>query len=195
MSNKPRTVWPFALDSVEHWAYKKNVFSAEECAYIIELGNSLELTAAKTYAKGEDASVRDSQISWINANPDINWIFQRLTANILELNKQFFNFELFGLVEGLQFTKYEAPNGHFEKHVDRALNSMTRKLSITVQLSNEADYEGGDVELHYASEPAILEKSQGTLSVFPSYVLHQVKPVTSGTRYSLVCWVTGPAFK
>ena len=31
--------------------------------------------------------------------------------------------------------------------------------------------------------------------VFPSYVLHEVCPVTRGTRYSLVSWVTGAPFK
>jgi len=30
---------------------------------------------------------------------------------------------------------------------------------------------------------------------FPSYTLHEVTPVTKGTRYTLVGWVHGPAFK
>ena len=47
-----------------------------------------------------------------------------------------FHFELTGLFEGLQFTRYEAPSGKYDKHVDRTFNSLIRKLSFTVQLSD-----------------------------------------------------------
>ena len=40
-----------------------------------------------------------------------------------------------------------------------------------------------------------MRKQIGDLVVFPSYVLHEVTPVTKGERNSLVCWVTGPSFK
>jgi PKHD-type hydroxylase len=40
-----------------------------------------------------------------------------------------------------------------------------------------------------------MDKSQGSLVVFPSYAIHEVKPVEKGTRYSLVTWVTGKQFK
>ena len=40
-----------------------------------------------------------------------------------------------------------------------------------------------------------MRRDQGYVAVFPSYVLHEVTPVTKGTRYSLVSWVTGKSFK
>ena len=40
-----------------------------------------------------------------------------------------------------------------------------------------------------------MKKEQGTLILFPSYTLHEVKPVTKGERNSLVTWVTGKSFK
>ena len=36
---------------------------------------------------------------------------------------------------------------------------------------------------------------KGSIIVFPSFVWHRVKPVTSGTRYSLVVWHLGRPFK
>jgi len=39
------------------------------------------------------------------------------------------------------------------------------------------------------------KKEQGTLILFPSYTLHEVKPITKGERNSLVSWVTGKQFK
>jgi len=38
-------------------------------------------------------------------------------------------------------------------------------------------------------------KSQGSLVIFPSFVQHRVKPVTKGTRYSLVIWSLGQPYK
>jgi PKHD-type hydroxylase len=38
-------------------------------------------------------------------------------------------------------------------------------------------------------------KSRGTVTMFPSYLLHRVTPVTSGERYSLTIWAHGPAFR
>ena len=40
-----------------------------------------------------------------------------------------------------------------------------------------------------------MKQGQGDLVLFPSYMLHEVKPVTKGERNSLVCWVTGKQFK
>jgi PKHD-type hydroxylase len=37
--------------------------------------------------------------------------------------------------------------------------------------------------------------SKGSIIVFPSFVWHRVKPVTSGTRYSLVVWHLGRPFR
>ena len=36
---------------------------------------------------------------------------------------------------------------------------------------------------------------QGSIVVFPSFVYHRVKPVTKGTRYSLVIWINGEPFR
>jgi PKHD-type hydroxylase len=49
--------------------------------------------------------------------------------------------------------------------------------------------------LYETEKPIILPKEQGKLIAFPSYTLHEVKPVTKGERYSLVAWITGPQFK
>ena len=67
-----------------------------------------------------------------------------------------------------------------------------RKLSLVVQLSDPADYQGGELQVLSAEEPTTFSKARGTVVVFPSYVLHRVMPVTSGTRFSLAGWVGGP---
>ena len=111
------------------------------------------------------------------------------------LNDKFFKFDLFGAMEGLQFTSYKGPGGKYGKHVDRNHGGIIRKLSLTVQLSDPKKYEGGDLCLYDSDKPSLGSKKQGGVVVFPSFVQHEVRPVTKGQRYSLVAWITGKPFK
>jgi PKHD-type hydroxylase len=109
--------------------------------------------------------------------------------------KGFFKFDLFGATEGFQFTKYTAPGGKYGRHIDSSPGTLIRKLSFTLQLSDPKDYQGGELCLYLGDKGEVMKKEQGHVAVFPSYVLHEVKPVTKGTRYSLVSWITGKPFK
>ena len=73
----------------------------------------------------------------------------------------------------------------------------TRKLSMTVQLSDSKDYEGGEFHFYNGIDdpeiPPIQE--QGSILVFDSRMWHKVTPITKGVRYSLVSWILGPHFQ
>jgi len=194
MFNYNSTAWPFQLDKLENWAFWNHFLSADECREIIKMGTEAGLKEATTI-NGNLNKYRDSEIAWLYPSEKLNWLFKRLTDVILELNTSFFKFELFGFIEGFQFTHYKEPDGKYKKHIDRNPGISARKLSISIQLSDPSDYEGGDLLLHYEEDPIILPKEHGKLIMFPSFTLHEVKPVTKGERYSLVAWVTGPQFK
>lgn len=186
-------IWYFKPDITESWAFWDEAFSPSECETIIALGEAQTLEKAK--AGGQVRDVRKSDIAFLFANEANNWIFQRVASIIANLNERFFRFDLLGLSEGLQFTKYSAPGQKYGRHIDNGMGLPVRKLSFTLQLSKPDDYQGGDLCL-YLSEKAIpMQRKQGYVAVFPSWTLHEVKPVTKGTRYSLVAWVTGPPFK
>jgi PKHD-type hydroxylase len=184
--------WSFELDQVNLFAFWKNAFSKEECQSIINIAKDKGLIIGKTQGESD---VRDSKISWLYPVDGIDWVFRRVTDITLNLNERFFKFDLFGLNEGFQFTNYEAPSGKYGKHVDRSMNIPVRKLSISIQLTNPNEYEGGELKLYQSEEENVMSKEQGTLIIFPSYVLHEVMPVTKGERNSLVTWVTGKQFK
>ena len=189
--------WQFQADKTQNWAHMDNLFTPEECTQIITIGNS-KLEEAKIVgsemSKLTNKDVRESQVSWLHSS-DIEFAFRRVTDGILSINSQFFNFDLFGLSEGFQFTRYDAPTGHYGMHIDKIFNSTVRKLSLTIQLSSPEDYEGGELALKFGAKADLMPKDLGKMVVFPSYVLHEVRPVTKGTRYSLVAWVTGKPFK
>lgn len=182
------------IDTIENWAYFEKAFTKEQCEEIVKLGESLLPHTAATFG-GENTDIRDSKVSWIQPNADSENVFRRVTDIVNSLNDRFFKFKLEGFGEGFQFTKYVAPAGKYDLHIDKTYNSVIRKLSVVIQLSDPADYEGGDLLLKFSNEPTVVKKEQGYLVAFPSYVLHGVQPVTSGTRYTLVGWITGPAFK
>jgi PKHD-type hydroxylase len=184
--------WNFELDKINLYAFWNNAFSKEECQTIINIAKDKGLVKGKTK---EESDVRDSKISWLYPIDKIDWVFRRVTDITLNLNERFFKFDLFGINEGFQFTNYEAPSGKYGKHVDRSMNILVRKLSISIQLTNPEEYEGGELYLYDDDKGTLMDKTQGTLILFPSYVLHEVMPVTKGERNSLVTWVTGKQFK
>jgi PKHD-type hydroxylase len=76
-----------------------------------------------------------------------------------------------------------------------------RKISMTLNLNVPDDYDGGILNFDFGSQATKRFHEcteitpQGSLIVFPSFIYHQVTPVTRGTRYSLVLWSLGPPFK
>ena len=181
-------------DLVETWAYIPNALTKDQCEKIIQLGESLLPETASTFG-GVCPDIRTSKVSWIQPSSNSEWLFRHMTDIVMGLNSKFFKFDLDGFAEGLQFTKYEAPAGKYEAHIDKAYGASIRKLSVVLQLSDTADYEGGELCIQIGETPQPMKKEQGFLVAFPSYILHGVQPVTKGTRYSLVAWITGPAFK
>jgi hypothetical protein len=194
VQNKVAGIYPFQRDETEDWAFFDRLFSPSECQRIIGFANGFE-EGLLTDKKVSNKSIRDSEVNFIYPNEENGWVFEKIAHTVKKLNQQYFQFNLFGLSEGLQLTKYNSPGGCYVRHIDRGMGHEIRKLSITIQLTDPSEYEGGDLVLHYDHQPTIMSRDQGKLVVFPSYVLHEVKPVTKGTRYSLVAWVTGERFK
>ena len=184
--------WNFYLDKVNSYAYWENAFTKEECNKIIKIAKEKGLLKGVT--KG-NSDIRLSKITWLYSSDDLDWVFRKITDIVLNLNNRFFQFDLHGLNEGLQFTNYKAPSNKYGKHIDRSVNSLIRKLSLSIQLTDPKEYEGGELILYENEKGTEMKKEQGTLVLFPSYTLHEVKPVTKGERNSLVTWVTGKQFK
>ena len=69
-----------------------------------------------------------------------------------------------------------------------------RKLTIVVQLSEPDAYTGGDLEVMPGANIISADRARGTATLFPSFVLHRVTPVTVGERHSLTVWCHGAPF-
>lgn len=144
-------------------------------------------------------NVRRSNVNWMPNTQETKWVFEKLSHVVSSLNAQFFRFDLTGFGEQIQLTNYDSSeHGMYGWHVDFGMStaSASRKLSIVMQLSDPSEYEGGNLELKPAGNEIVkIKKQRGLIVAFPSWTLHQVTPVTQGSRQSLVAWITGPAFK
>jgi PKHD-type hydroxylase len=139
--------------------------------------------------------IRRSHVSWLDKTPETAWVFNKLGHIASALNSQYYRFDLTGFGEALQLTNYDqSEHGMYEWHQDYNAQ-VSRKLSLVLQLTDPSQYEGGNLQVLTSAQPKTVRKQRGLVAAFPSYVLHQVTPVTSGNRQSLVAWVSGPAFK
>jgi len=139
-----------------------------------------------------DPTIRRSQVVYLGLIEKYRWLYERVWTAARECNRLFVCVDLGGVESELQLARYDsADQGFYGWHTDFSGARPLRKHSITIQLSNSDDYEGGDLELLYDKEPYKLDRSRGTFLVFPSFMLHRVTPVTRGTRWSLVAWIGG----
>ena len=187
---------PYALP-VEPWAWWEGAFNDQELDWLRDRAKRAEQNAEVGGGAGGvvNANVRRSQVSWLHNTSDTKWVFDKLANVASKINAQHFRFDLTGFGEPLQLTNYDqSENGMYGWHQDYG-GGISRKLSMAVQLTDPSEYEGGNLQMLTSGEPQNVRKQRGLIAIFPSYVLHQVTPVTQGSRQSLVAWVSGPAFK
>lgn len=181
-----------------NYYYWNNAFSNEECEKIINFGKNFNaqdgtVESATQNQTSEEKKSRRSKISWIPFSDDSAWIYEKIHELAVATNKNMnWNFSLYGFLDQIQFTEYKSEyKGHYDYHSDIIISNTVRKISVVLQLTDEKTYEGGEFELFQIGQTP---KQRGTLIFFPSFIIHKVFPVTNGTRYSLVSWISGPKF-
>lgn len=150
---------------------------------------------------------RNSNIVWL----ENQWIYDAVYPMLYKANQEAnWNFS-FDWSEPCQFTKYSKGQFYdwhcdsfykpFDKDRGENFVGKIRKLSCTISLSDPKDYKGGELEFDFRNDkkPVPFKKCieilpRGSICIFPSFVWHRVRPVTKGTRYSLVIWTLGKPF-
>ena len=178
------------------WHVFESALNKNECDQIIKLGE--DLSFEKGSAGGSINKLRETDISWIHNSELQNRLFEYVqTANATTWAYDIENY----CSRGMQYTVYEGHlESYYKPHVDVYLTDdhpYQRKLSITLQLSDPDEYEGGDFSFTEIIDKPDTDslKKKGTILVFPSFMKHEVKPVTRGTRRSLVAWFEGPRWR
>jgi len=197
-----------------------NAFNEEHCKKFIETHSKSVVDA--THVKGDEVikrkkgGPRDSSVTFFDDLNLHNYLdgFCRVANDMAGWRYDITGRELF------QFTKYNKGD-HYNWHMDghachharrnftfqkpknlREIGSphlvgTVRKISMSVILND--NYEGGEFQTKQIDgtecNEDTVKANAGDVIIFPSYLTHRVKPVTKGTRYSIVVWWAGPPLK
>ena len=215
-------------------------FNETEVKEILAAASKLEWHGGRVGGQGFDpdgeeleggaevSDIRMSQVKWME-DRHLSQKFHEKLATAIKLasvenhwlweyshfeNFQFTNYTNRPHLGGGDFYTWHTDSGPCGNVGDEKMG-MIRKLSVTIQLSDPDDYEGGrfewlepggsfdnlrsidtTVDLNNILQSAPFSaRTKGSIIVFPSDVHHQVTPVTRGTRESLVGWLMGYPFK
>ena len=166
---------------------KEPLFTSDQCRQVIECGRrqkpqKAQVGMGKKPGGGLDTKKRTTTISWIP--------FDEMKEMYAQVNS------FIHVTEQAQFTEYPE-GGFYDWHIDTDVNMAheppVRKISMTLLLSPENQFEGGDLEISSPGKAAKLK--QGHAIIFASFLNHRVKPIIRGVRQSLVMWFGGTSFK
>ncbi len=168
-----------------------NVFTKEECNEIVNYSNN--------YIENHTSNIEiNMKMCYLLPNEKNNFIYERIRKLVIETNIKIWNYNLYDFGEPINFLEYnEKNNSHFKIHNDIGIEQgwqTFRKLTIIVQLTDENTYEGCDLMIQNGDKLVTTNKNQGSIIIFPSFMMHQVTPIKKGIRNSLVLWAYGPPF-
>jgi PKHD-type hydroxylase len=182
---------------------KQPLFTPEQCQMVINCGRRQKPQKALVGISkpgvdkdsGLDTKKRVTTISWIPFK-EMPEMYNDINKFIQQANRNHFGFEDIEITEQAQFTEYPE-GGFYEWHMDNDVHMVheppVRKISMTLLLSHESQFEGGDLEISAPGKAAKLK--QGHAIIFASFLAHRVKLVTRGVRQSLVMWFGGTPFR
>jgi len=189
-------IFPTQYNDAQNFYYFQHGFSKPELNQIYKDVEALPFEEATTFG-GNNKDIRSSSIKWVPQNDDWLWLYRKMGELATTANNALWRFNLISMPEAIQYTEYYASEGgHYDWHQDLGPGlASLRKISITVQLSDSDEYEGGELEINNGSQPIQGPRGAGVTIIFPSYLNHRVTRVTKGTRRSFVLWVGGEHFK
>ena len=179
---------------------KEPLFTPEQCRQVIECGQrqkpqKAQVGMGQSPGGGLDTKKRTTTISWLPFD-EMKEMYAQVDTFIQKANRNHFGFEDVHVTEQAQFTEYPE-GGFYDWHMDTDVNMQheppVRKISMTLLLSPENQFEGGELEI--SSPGKSVKLTQGHAIIFASFLSHRVVPITRGVRQSLVMWFGGTPFK
>jgi PKHD-type hydroxylase len=175
-----------------NYYYFSNAFTENELLLITNMGKKTAKETASVTDQGVVSETRISEVGWIPHDDESNWLYEKIADFVIEANDTLWNFDISGYHDQFQYTTYYGGGGHYDWHTDVGPGMANRKVSIVCQLTKPEEYTGGDLNINGGRGILTAPRDYNTVIIFPSFVLHRVTPVLTGTRTSLVTWLAGP---
>ena len=185
-------------DNFKFVVHKENFLSNSQCDNLIKYMDEVNPNDSELAGKYDENILNKK----VRNNKEVIFKDDKLRNKlkmIFELsNLSIWNFDI-QKMEDVKLLKYDV-GGKYEWHTDcGSKKTSKRKLTAIVQLSDETTYEGGDLEFGITEDSGgknyTAPRERGSITIFPAFLSHRVTPITKGTRYSLITWMLGNAFK
>lgn len=193
-------VFPFQQATRPHFAefvFYEGFFNPQEVDKIRNLWSSENEVDATLSGGGKttDETLRKTKLTFIKDSEENIWLYQKIGQLGIQCNHERYGYDLLGFHHELQLARY-GEGDFFDWHLDFGAGEIShRKLSVSVQLSNSDEYEGGDLQFMINQKVINAPRTKGTVVVFPSFIMHRVTPITKGVRQSIVAWLAGPPYR
>lgn len=176
------------------------VFTREECARIIEICSASRLHDGETstaFGPTVDHEQRHVTAAYVPRSRETEWIYARMDS-VFHRCAAYWGYDVRETLEDLKYFVY-TPGCHFSQwHADVGHDySNLRKLTMSIELCDSRAYDGGELQIFPHTEGHVCgpDRAAGSAAVFPSHRFHRVTPVTCGTRYAIVNWISGPPLR
>ncbi len=126
---------------------------------------------------------------------DVAMACQRIVVSALERHPTFTSAVLPNSIYPPMFNRY-GEGMKFGAHVDGSVRinpqtgaKLRTDVSATLFLTNPDDYDGGELQIEDTFGRHSIKLGAGDMVVYPATSLHQVAPITRGTRTACFFWV------
>ncbi len=191
---------PFRPPELQNYldaCWVEGYFNEDEVTQISNMYDAGDKKGAEvTGNEALEPDFRKSTVAFVEpGEEEFQNIMLKLAQLTTQINQQRYHFDLMGFYESIQIAEY-GKGDFFDWHADFGNGSTSnRKLSLSVQLSDPEEYKGGNLQFMAHKKGVDAPRTKGTVIIFPSFVLHQVTPIISGKRRSMVGWVSGVPFR
>lgn len=181
---------------INQWFSAIELLSPSDCDKVLALCENIEVDQARVLSASSALTqrfARNCKSGWLLKSSDNEWLYNRITNFVLNVNKRTLKFDLSGgEVEQLQYLEYGFGQ-FYDWHTDNGNDAVAnRKWTVVIQLSDPDDYLGGNLQI-YSDKPGqrLAPRWRGAAAVFPSHLRHKAHPVWLGKRKALVAWLRG----
>jgi len=191
MEEQKQTNLGIIEDKHAYWIWE-NKLPKTLCELLISESKTFNSPTDGVHLGENNKKTRNNKVTWAPLNHWMEGIL--LTHAFYANNLAQWNYNV-SHSEKLQISFYQVGNyydWHMDwlKDLDQSNNDVhyTRKISMVCLLNDSSEFEGGEFQFGFSEK---LKLEQGTIIAFPSFLIHKVHPVTSGTRISAVSWILG----
>ncbi len=172
----------------------KSVLTDEDLSIIHEAIDRAEWESGRETAGAQAARHKNNE--QLAHESDAMRVIRPIVLAALDRHATFFSATLPKRVFPPRVNRYQGSTNHFGPHVDNAIRfaphtglRVRTDISCTLFLTDPASYEGGELLIREPGGVRSAKLAAGDAVIYPGSTLHEVAPVTRGSRVACFMWI------